>query len=263
MAVATVTPAVSARAAGRRTIGTSRQWCWYFEEHRYRLLRLPWEQGAALSDDERELIAESVRIFQQGEAQEGRHFFRCVRAHAEQSGDLDYIEAHRLFMEEEKRHGRDLARFLQLAEVPILERKSWLTWMFCWCGSRGGLESTLLVILMSEVLALVYYAALRRATRSPLLRRLCAQILRDEKRHVRFHCDRLVQLRQGRSALARGWAQALDRTLFLAAVTTCWAWHHRVFRAGGYSFERFWTAVHTIYQSIVFDKDPRNHIIPS
>lgn len=93
----------------------SRRWCDYFRYRRDCLLSIPWEQGAGLTSTERDLVESSVQVFQQGEAQEGGHFYRCARAYAEASGDHEYAEAHRLFMEEEKRHGRDLGRFLLIS----------------------------------------------------------------------------------------------------------------------------------------------------
>src|SRR5262249_33117764 len=143
-------------------------------------------------------------------------------------GDFDYVETHRQFMNEEKRHGRDLAHFLSLAGIPVLCESSWLARGVCWCGSRGGLGPTLLVILMSEVIALVYYAALRRATGSTVLRRLCVQILRDEKQHVRFQSERLAILRRGRSPLLLMLTHAFDALLFAGAVLVCWCGHGRV-----------------------------------
>jgi hypothetical protein len=216
-----------------------------------------------LTPAERDRIASSLQVFQQGEAQEGKHFYRCARAHADASGDLGYAEAHRLFMAEEQRHGRDLARFLTLADIPTLQKRSALAWAFCWCGSRGGLEPTLLVILMSEVIALVYYAALRRATGSSLLRHLCVQILRDEKQHVRFQSERLAILRHSRSVPLLALTHAFDRLLFACALLVTWSGHHRVLRAGGLGFRRFWSVAWAAFRSIARQKDPRNYGWPA
>jgi hypothetical protein len=235
----------------------SRRWCAAFRRRRHELLSIPWQRGAELTPAERKLIGPSLQVFQQGEAQEGGHYYRVARAYAEAADDPDYAEAHRLFMAEEQRHGRDLGRFLMLAGVPVLTRKSWLTWAFCWCGSRGGLEPTLLVILMSEVIALVYYAALWQATGSTVLRRLCAQILRDEKVHVRFQAERLAIMRQGQRPLLLALMHCLDGTLFLGAVLVCWCGHRRVLRAGGLSLRGFWRAARRAYRAAARQKDPR------
>ncbi len=242
----------SASAAGR----SSARWSRHFGVNGSRLLAVPWERGAELSDGERDLIAGSLAEFQQGEGQEGGHFFRCARHYAERTGDWGYVEAHRLFMAEEGRHARDLARFLDLAGVPLLTERSWLTRGFCWCGSRGGLETTLQIILMSEIMGQVYYAALRRATGSAVLRRLCTQILRDEQAHVRFQCERLALLRRGRGRIALALTHFLDLALFLAAVGCLWCGHRRVLRAGGFGFRAFWREARSKQCHAWKQKDP-------
>jgi hypothetical protein len=180
-----------------------------------------------------------LREFQQGEGLEGGYFFRCVRAYGEQTGDLEYIEAHRLFMAEEQLHARDLARFLRSAGVELLSECSLRNWLFRWCGSRGGLELTLTIIMSVEVVAQVYYRAIHAATGCPWLRRLCAQILRDEHNHVRFHCERLALLRLGRGPWRLRLTHAVDGLLFCGAVLACWWGHRHALRAGGYGLARF------------------------
>jgi hypothetical protein len=259
--MATVSTAWPSRAA---TAGepasaerSSARWSRHFRVNGSRLLEVPWERGAELSDRERDLIAGSLAEFQQGEGQEGGHFFHCARAYAERTGDWGYVEAHRLFMAEEGRHARDLARFLALAGVPLLTERSWLTRGFCWCGSRGGLETTLQIILMSEIMGQVYYAALRRAAGSIVLRRLCTQILRDEQAHVRFQCERLALLRRGRGRLALALTHYLDLALFVAAVLCLWCGHRRVLGAGGFGFRAFWRAARNRRLQAWKQKDPR------
>ena len=240
---------------------SSQRWCEYFHRQWHALLAIPWRCGAGLSPAQRDVIGPSLQVFQQGEAQHGGHFYRCARAYAERSGDSEYAEAHRLFMAEEKRHGRDLGRFLKLAGVPVLTEQSWLTWAFCWCGRRGGLESTLRVILVCEILALVYYEALWRATASRVLRRLCAQILRDEKQHVRFHCERLAILRRRRWRLRLALSHAVDALLYVAAALTCWCGHRRVFGAGGLGLVGFWRECRRSFAAVVRQKNPRRYAL--
>ena len=69
---------------------SSRRWCDYFRQ-RGALLVIPWERGADLTPAERDQIAPSLQVFQQGESHEGGHFYRCARAHAEASGDAEYV----------------------------------------------------------------------------------------------------------------------------------------------------------------------------
>lgn len=177
-----------------RAMRTSREWIERFQKNADALLDIPWEKGAECSALERDTIARSLQVMQHGEGMEGAYFFRCARQYAHASGDVDYVEAHRLFMEEEKRHARDLGRFMGMAQIPPIEG-SWMSGAFCWLGRRGNLESCIMVVVTAEILAQVYYAALRNASSSTTLRRICSQILRDELFHVRFQFEQLAKIR--------------------------------------------------------------------
>ena len=66
-------------ATGGLSLWSSRRWSQYFHRQRGALLPIPWEAGAGLTAAERDVIASSLQVFQQGEAQEGKHFFRCAQ----------------------------------------------------------------------------------------------------------------------------------------------------------------------------------------
>ncbi len=186
-------------------------------------------------------IVDSVREFQLGESAQGRHFVRSAKAHAARTGDYEYIDAVRLLIAEEQRHARDLGKFLTLAGEPLAER-TWDDTIFRWLRKLAGLEVCIAVLLTAEIIAKVYYAALGRATASPVLRKICAQILADENEHVRFQSERLAILRARRSRVAITLAQLLHRGMMAVALVVVWRKHSRALRAGGYSFRRFWRA---------------------
>ncbi len=225
----------SASAAPR----TSAAWVAHFRRNAASLLPIPWQRGAELTPAERSAVAASIQGFQLGESAEGKHLYRCAREHAAAAGDPDYAEAVRLFIAEEGRHARDLARFLGLGGVPLIERTAGDS-IFRRLRKFGGLEVAVTVLLTPEILALVYYAALREATGSAALRRLCDQILADEAAHVAFQSERLAILRAGRPAPLRLATRAVHAALFAAAAAVVWAGHRRALRAGGYGFARFW-----------------------
>ena len=224
---------------GTRRPWPSQAWCRYFRRNAQQLLDIPWEAGDCLSPDERAAIADSVREFQLGESAEGRHFVRAAKAYAERSGDRDYVDAVRLLIAEEQRHARDLAHFLSLAGIPLAQR-TWADSAFRWLRKRAGLEVCVSVLLAAEVIAKVYYAALRDATRSAVLERLCEQILRDEVEHVRFQAERLAILRAARPNSVIAILNLAHRATFAVACLVVWRKHSRVFRAGGFGFRRFW-----------------------
>jgi hypothetical protein len=225
-------------ASGVRASG---QWCVYYRANLQALLRLPWERGAELTEAERDTIAASLQKFQLGEQSEGRHLERRARDHADLTGDADYWEAIRLFLKEEQRHARELGRFLTLAGVPLLER-TWTDSVFRRLRRLAGLELCITVLVTAELIGKVYYQALRRATASPLLRRICDQLLRDEVQHIRFHLEHLARLRSERSVWRRLWARGWHRLLYGGTCLVVWWQHSKVLRAGGYGMRRFWRA---------------------
>jgi len=217
----------------------SGRWRDYFLRNAQTLLDIPWERGAEVTDTEKEAIAESVREFQLGESSEGRHLLQAAQDYAARTGDPDYVEAIRLFIREEQRHARELGRFLTLAGIPLAS-KSWPDTVFRWLRHRVGLEVTVSVLITAEVIAEVYYQALRDSTGSTVLRRICEQILHDEAEHVRFQCERLAILRRDRSRWQVLAAHGLQRFLFWGTCFVVWHKHKRALKAGAYGFRRYW-----------------------
>jgi hypothetical protein len=193
-----------------------------------------------LTTDERELVAASLPSWQLGESSDGARLRAAARGHADRAGDAHFVEAVEFFIGEEQRHGADLGRFLDLAGVP---RKNWdfgdaVFRVLRHLVTRMELQSS--ILLMVEVHALIYYAAIGRATGSEVLRALCRQILADEVPHVRFQCERLAILRRDRWRVTRMLTGAAHRVLFAGTTLAIWAMHRRALRAGGFTFRRFW-----------------------
>ena len=93
---------------------------------------------------------------------------------------------------------------------------------------------------MAEVPTIVCYDAIRRATKSAVLRRICERLLRDEVAHLRFQSERLAMLHRRRSRWLRGLTMAGHRVLFAGVTLATWAGHRKALRAGGYGFGHFW-----------------------
>jgi hypothetical protein len=128
---------------------------------------------------------------------------------------------------------------MELNGIPCIRRR-WTDSVFRRLRNFvGTLEISIAVLVTAEIIAKVYYAALRGASKSQMLRRICEQILRDEARHVEFQTEQLAKLRRGRPAPLLWTTLALHKLLFLGA-TLVVAWSHRfVLRRGGFSLRRF------------------------
>lgn len=221
---------------------SSHEWVEYFRSNAASLMAIPWECGGAITDDQREAIATSIAEFQLGESSEGKHFKGFARAYAQCTGDFSYVPALGAFIAEENRHARDLGRFMDLAGIARASR-SWPDVVFRWLRKRAGLELSITVLVTAEIIAEVYYAALREATDSPVLRRLCDQILRDEVKHVQFQCERLAILRRRRRPWIVALQQSAHRLFLTGTILVVWRQHGRALRAGHWSFARFWRDV--------------------
>ncbi len=221
---------------------TSSEWLQYYQQNPHTLLPIPWERGAELTAEERAAIARSVQEFQLGESSEGRHLLHDAADYAARTGDHLYLQTMRLFIAEEQRHAADLARFLQLNGLPIVQT-TWSDRVFR--SARNlfpGLELSITVLVCGELIAKVYYAALRKATGSVILQRLCEQILRDEVSHVAFQTEQLARLRARRGRFAHAITMVAQRLAYLGAVCVVWVSHRAVMLRAGMNAAGWWRA---------------------
>ena len=96
-----------------------------------------------------------------------------------------------------------------------------------------------MVLITAEIVAQVYYAALRESTSSVVLKTICDQILKDEEEHVRFQSERLAVIAQSHSWIRLTSRFFVQRVLMLVTLPIVWSSHHKAYKAGGYNFGRF------------------------
>ena len=240
---------------------TTEQWRQYFIDNAAALLEIPWHLGVCFTPHERDDLASSIQEFQLGESSEGKHIFRQAQAYAQASGDVAYPHTLALFIAEEHRHARDLGRVLDLAGIPRTSH-AWPDTVFRWLRHRAGLELSIAVLVTAEIIAKVYYAALREATDSPVLRRLCDQICADEIAHVEFQTHRLAILRRARRRVTITLLRAIHRIFFAGTCLVVWHKHGRAMRRGGFHFRRYWRAAHAEFAEALDRCDPRRYARP-
>lgn len=225
------------KCAGR-TVQHAVQWIDYFQQRAVDAEDLPWSNMVRLTPEERQRVLPSIAIFQLGESGEGRHLFRAAWDWAEKSGDHDYVAALRLFIEEEHRHARILGRYLDLAQFSRLET-NWTDGVFRRLRKFAGLELAITVLLTAELVAMVYYAALRRASGCPLLEAICRQVLEDECGHIRFQSQQIGRIRAAREPWQAAAGEALQTALLSATSMVVWWTHRPVFLAAGLNYLKF------------------------
>jgi hypothetical protein len=257
-------PSRGRRGRGTRSPGvlrplTTAAWVAYFRINAARCRPIPWERGAEVTPAQMAAIARSLQAWQLGETSDGRHLRAAAARYADRVGDPDYVRAVELFIGEEQRHGELLGRFLDLAGVGRVA-SDWGDRLFR--AARYGvtdMEVWTTPVVMVETLALVYYNAIRRATRSAVLRAICGQILADEVPHLRFQCERLAILFRRRSRVGLRLTMLVQRLCFLAVVVLVWVGHRRALRAGGYGWRRYWRAAWDRMNAAWRLMDPRRY----
>ena len=239
----------SSRSLEARSSG---QWYEHYLRNAASRLRVPWslrrgangarERGAELTPREKQAVGASLQAWQLGETSDGRHLLAAARRYAARQQDPLFIEVVRLFIKEEQRHGSELGRFLDAAGIPRVTRDWGDTLFRAFRYCLPSIEIWVTLVIMVETLALLFYRAVRDATGSKVLRRICDQILRDEVHHIRFQYERLAILlrRRPRPVLRATWL--LHRVLFAGIALAVWAAHHRAFIAGGFHFRSYWRA---------------------
>ncbi len=210
---------------------TSYDWIEYFYQNANEPA-LPWEDGHRLSRAERMLVAESIRRFRRGDTPDADFLIEQAQRFARESGDRGFFYAFRLLMREEARQSRMLARFLRLEGAGSL-RKSGTDMVLHCVRSVAGLEAWMIVLATAEVIAKSYYAALRDATGSTLLRELCETMLKEEAAHLRFRTFALRKFQAKRRPAGRSILLTAHRTFLLLAGALVWLRHHAIFRAAG------------------------------
>lgn len=233
-------------------------WRRYFQENGANLLAIPWHQHVVLTDAERCAISRSIREFQLGESSEGKHLMRQAKSYAQRKQDPAYPFVLGLFIAEENRHARDLGRIMDLAGIERAQ-KAWPDRIFRFLRHRAGLELSITVLVTAEIIAKVYYPALRQATASPALRRLCAQISRDEVAHVEFQTERLARLRRGRRGILLWLIDRAHRVFFAGTCLVVWHRHGRVLKRAKLSFRQYFAAAWREVCEALRRSDPRNY----
>jgi hypothetical protein len=202
------------REAMRRSL---RAWLAYFEGNARSSGGIPWGAEDQLSPEEIRLIAKSVAAFQLGEYSEGRGLLKSAEDFSAHFGDRVLYEITQLFIREEQQHALLLKRFMLSHGMGLL-RRQWTDTVFRRLRKFFGYELSVTVLITAEIIALVYYEALKNCTGSKILRAVCDKILSDERAHVRFESELLLYLRGLKSGTRARAVGSFHRFLYAGPV---------------------------------------------
>jgi hypothetical protein len=194
-----------------------------------------------MSMEERKLLSSAIQQFQRGENSEGKHLYKFGR-----DFNNDYFDSVRAFIKEEQSHALVLGRFMHVHRIPLI-KGHWIDGVFRKLRNLGGLEWSLIVLSSAEVIATTFYDALRKATSSPALQEICIQILTDEQVHIHYQGCTLNKLNEGRSWWKVKAIRYAHTFLMLGTMLVVWFQYGKIYKAGGYSFRKYFKDTLTEY----------------
>ncbi|HEY2583024.1 MAG TPA: ferritin-like domain-containing protein [Mucilaginibacter sp.] len=217
---------------------TSNYWIGHFKANALQK-RINWNTPVSINRDEVAVILPSLQAWQLGETSEGKHLIAASTKYALKISDLLYIDAVKLFIKEEQKHGNSLGRYLDKIGEPKI-KKNWGDTLFRKIRYfNTSMEIWTLAVIVVESTAQIFYQALKDATNCKLLKAICTDILIDEAYHITFQTERLAIIYDGKSAFSKNWRRVVYKCFFYGTSCLVWFAHKQLFKAGGNSFESY------------------------
>jgi len=201
--------------------------------------RVNWDLKPNITPEEICTILPSLQAWQLGETSEGKHLITASTKYANAIGDLSYIEAVKLFIKEEQKHGNNLGLYLDRIGQPRVT-KNWGDSLFRRVRYfNTNMEIWTLAVVVVESTAQIFYQSLKDATNCELLKQICNDILIDEAYHITFQTERLAIIYEGKNNFSKAWRRIVYKYFFYATATLVWVGHRKLFKAGGNSFDSY------------------------
>ncbi len=222
-------------------LNSLKPWHAYFSKNRYDIGDISWDAQDALTGDEKSCIEHSIAAFQLGEYSEGKGLLKSAARYAEKLDSEYLVPITKLFIAEEQNHALLLKRFMDIHNIALI-KKNWTDAVFRRLRKNVGFELTITVLITAEIISLVYYRALKRATNSKVLTGICDKILADEGFHIKYESEMINYMRNSKPAAIKLVSAFLHQFLFSGTILIVYFNHKRVLRMGGYDLSDFWAA---------------------
>jgi hypothetical protein len=184
-------------------------------------------------------ILPSLQAWQLGETSEGKHLIAASTKYAKRIGDLAYIDAVKLFIKEEQKHGNNLGRYLDCIGQPRISQ-NWGDSLFRRVRYfNTNMELWTLAVIVVESTAQIFYQSLKDATGCELLKQICKDILVDEAYHITFQTERLGIIYESKNNFSKAWRRIAYKYFFYATSSLVWFAHSRLFKAGHNTFDSY------------------------
>jgi hypothetical protein len=209
-------------------------WLNHFEHHAHQSRCIPHRLAGRMTPDERRLISSSIATFQLGEQSEGHTLLQAATQFGSARKMPSLGRIFELLILEERRHAALLRAFMEDNDI-ALKRTDWTDRVFRRVRRLAGLETYLHVLITAELIGIVYYRALERATACQRLKALCRVLVSDELAHVGFEAQLLLSLRASRTARMQNLMRVSHRAFFMVTAYVVWLTHRSMLRRTGYS----------------------------
>lgn len=219
-------------------IHASSYWKTHFETNLSKQ-RIDWSAAPSVTQEEKNEILYSLRAWQLGETSDGRHLLAAATKYANKIQDHEYVEAVKLFIREEQKHGRNLGNYIDLIGEHRL-KKDWGDTLFRKVRYLNtSMELWTIAVIIVESAAQLFYRALHDATGCALLKSICEDILVDEAHHIKFQNERLFIIFRRKNFYGKAFSLLWYSFLFFGIIHAVWLGHRRAFMAGNVSKKDF------------------------
>lgn len=217
---------------------TSKEWIEYFRTNALEQ-RVDWNQIPQISKSEIEKILPSLQAWQLGETSDGRHLIQASSKYAVKINDYEYIDAVKLFIAEEQKHGINLGKYLDAIDKPRINQ-NWGDSLFRKIRYYNtSMEIWTVAVITVESAAQIFYQCLKDASGCKLLKEICTDILIDEAYHIDFQTERLQLIFSNKSSASRLFSRVIYPVFFFTTSYVIWLAHKEAFKAGGTNFKKY------------------------
>lgn len=195
--------------------------------------RIDWNERPSISEKEKKSILYSLKAWQLGETSDGKHLLAAATRHARKMNDKTYVDAVRLFIKEEQKHGSNLGRYIDLIGEKRT-KKDWGDYLFRKIRYfNTSMELWTITVIIVESAAQIFYQALHDATNCSLLRSICKDILIDEAHHIKFQNERIYRIFNSKGFYNKVLSISWYSILFFGTIHAIWFGHKKALKAGG------------------------------
>ncbi len=211
---------------------------------------------AKLTKHEFKTIIKSLQAWQLGETSDGCNLIKASKKYAETIGDPHYVDAVKLFIKEEQKHGKNLGKYLdKIKQLRIT--KNWGDSLFRKIRYfNTSMEFWTLAVLTVESAAQIFYQSLKDATNCHLLKQICTDILIDEAPHIRFQMERLSIIFNRKKKIYQLPIFYCYKLFYFSTAFVVWCGHYKLFIAGGNNFKNYFRLMHIKFEKTIGKLNP-------